>query len=176
MNKKIVYIILGVLFFILNAYFWSHYYIQAPIKKIEWQCVVCQGRVVPITGVPKKLTVVPNKPSETQKPTVVPSKEKYVWNERIERLYQSVRTMESGKGTNNNPVALHNQCKAKGMINEIGYLATPTYCFDDAEHQKLTFSRWIMKREKMTDAQLLCYWNTGTLVNSCRYSIIAEQI
>jgi hypothetical protein len=175
MNKNITIGVGVLLAFIFNGWFWHTHYLQSPIKTLEFQCMVCSGKVVPVTGIPKKPTVAPKKASESVKPTVVPSKD-YVWDKRIENLYRMIRTMESSNGTNTNPVALHNKCKAKGMINEIGYLATPDYCFDDVEHQKLTFSRWIMKREKMTDAQLMCLWNTGTIVNSCRYSIIAEQI
>lgn len=34
---------------VANGIFWSHFYVQPPIKRIEWQCIVCSGVVVPLT-------------------------------------------------------------------------------------------------------------------------------
>ncbi len=165
-NKRTWIAVAFILWSYLVAYFNANYYAQSPVK--EWQPIVIPRHT-------KKAIVVPVVKAQEIKPTPIEEKP-YIWTTRIENLYQKIRTMESGKGTNTNKDALHNKCKAKGQINEIGYLVTPDYCFMDEEHQKLTFSRWINKRINMTDEQLLCFWNTGIMQNSCSYSIYAEQI
>ena len=49
MNKNLIIIIMGSLTaFIGTAYFFSHHYFQSPIKRLEWQCMVCNGMVVPL--------------------------------------------------------------------------------------------------------------------------------
>lgn len=159
---------LAILFIVWSwgiAWFNSNYYTQSPVK--EWQPVIVP-RYKAVKKIVKKSTVAVNVAVVEEKP--------YIWNARIEKLYQKIRTLESGKGTNLNMEALHNKCRAKKMINEIGYLVTPDYCFMDEEHQKLTFSRWYAKHEQLTDNQFYCLWNTGTIQNSCSYSIQAEQI
>jgi hypothetical protein len=173
MNKNLTIVITASLIaFMATAYFFSHYYFAGPQISVKWPCFICRGIM---TSIPTQKPIEKQQVSKFATPTATPDTS-YVWNSRIEKLYQTIRIMESGKGTNSNPIALHNKCKAKNMRNQIGYLATPDYCFDNEEHEKLTFSRWIMKREKMTDNQILCYWNQGVVVSSCSYSIHAQQV
>lgn len=50
MKKNIAIILVAILLgTIANAYFWSHFYFQSPIKRLEWQCLLCKGVIVPLT-------------------------------------------------------------------------------------------------------------------------------
>ena len=86
-------------------------------------------------------------------------------------FFNTLRVKESGKGTNDNPVALHNYCKSKGMWNEIGYSPQNRFCFKDLEEAKLYVAYYVKKNcDSRTQAECECYWNTGVMSESCHYS------
>lgn len=61
---------------------------------------------------------------------------------RLNVLYHFVRHNESNGGTKGLAVT----CAKKGKINEIGYLLTPGYCFNNSTDQEVTFKKWMGER------------------------------
>lgn len=77
-----------------------------------------------------------------------------------------IRLKESSNGTNNNPNALHNICKAQGKSNEFGYGGMAMMiCFDSFEESVRVVDAWLTKR----DNENLCMYNTGKRDNNCEY-------
>ena len=73
---------------------------------------------------------------------------------------------ESSYGTNTNPNALHNICKAKGKSNEFGYGGMQMMiCFNSFEESVKRVDEWLDKQSDIT----LCYYNTGVKTNECSY-------
>lgn len=86
-------------------------------------------------------------------------------------FFDIIRRYESGNGTNDNPRALHNVCKAKGMSNEIGYSPQTKFCFGDLEESQLYVAYYVKKNcEAMPLANCLCLWNTGKATDRCAYA------
>jgi hypothetical protein len=74
--------------------------------------------------------------------------------------------LESGKGTNDNPEALHNYCKSKGETNEFGYGGMQSMiCFKTFQESVDRVSQWLDER----DAEMYCYYATGKRTNDCYY-------
>jgi hypothetical protein len=77
-----------------------------------------------------------------------------------------IRLKESSNGTNKNPNALHNICKAQGKSNEFGYGGMAMMiCFDSFEESVRVVDAWLTKR----DNEALCYYNLGTRTDKCDY-------
>lgn len=73
---------------------------------------------------------------------------------------------ETSKGTNKNPNALHNVCKAKGKTNEFGFGGMAhMWCFDSFQEAVTTIDEWLTKRDK----ESLCYYNVGVRTEDCTY-------
>lgn len=73
---------------------------------------------------------------------------------------------ETTYGTNTNPHALHNICKAQGKSNEFGYGGMAMMiCFDSFQEAVNTVDAWLTKRDK----ENLCYYNIGKRVSDCEY-------
>lgn len=77
-----------------------------------------------------------------------------------------IRLKESSNGTNKNPNALHNICKAQGKSNEFGYGGMAMMiCFDSFEESVRVVDEWLTKR----DNEALCYYNKGERLKDCEY-------
>lgn len=77
-----------------------------------------------------------------------------------------IRLKESSNGTNKNPNALHNICRAQGKSNEFGYGGMAMMiCFDSFEESVRVVDAWLTKR----DNEALCYYNLGTRTDKCDY-------
>ena len=77
-----------------------------------------------------------------------------------------IRLKESSNGTNKNPNALHNICKAQGKSNEFGYGGMAMMiCFDSFEESVRVVDEWLTKR----DNENLCYYNLGIRKDGCEY-------
>ncbi len=89
---------------------------------------------------------------------------------RLEKLYRIVHELESNGGTATK--GHHLDCKARGMVNEIGYNALNDYCFPDFHAQISKFMEYMggIIDKGYTDSQALCYYNTGKAVKLCQYS------
>lgn len=86
-------------------------------------------------------------------------------------FFDIVAMKESGNNTNDNPKALHNYCKAKGMYNAIGYSPSTKFCFKDEQEARLYVAYYVKKNcDGKTMEQCQCYWNIGKWLDSCPYS------
>lgn len=86
-------------------------------------------------------------------------------------FFDIIAVKESGNNKNDNPKALHNFCKAKGMYNAIGYSPTTKFCFKDEQEARLFVAYYVKKNcDGKTMESCQCYWNTGTWQDSCAYS------
>ncbi len=85
-------------------------------------------------------------------------------------FFDIVAVKESGNNENDNPRALHNICKAKGLYNAIGYSPNTKFCFKDEQEARLFMAYWVKKNcDGKTMAQCQCFYNTGTWVDTCPY-------
>lgn len=82
-----------------------------------------------------------------------------------------VHRKESSSGTNTNPQALHNRCKAQGKSNSYGYGGMQLMiCFDSHEQATARVARWFREhRESRTEAQTYCYYAYGRHMDTCDY-------
>lgn len=91
----------------------------------------------------------------------------------ISQIVEGIHHLESGRGTNNNPNALHNICKAQGKSNEYGYGGMRLkICFEDEKTAKARVTLWVVEHlEKFEGnvAMTMCYYNLGQKVNDCEY-------
>lgn len=97
------------------------------------------------------------------------------------RFIRRVRMLESSNGNNGNPEALHNICKARGKVNNVGYggmqgISGELFCFDSSEQEAAKLSEWYREhRAKMSEAQTYCTYNIGEAVSDCPYWEHAQQ-
>lgn len=85
-------------------------------------------------------------------------------------FFDLIAVKESGNNTNDNPRALHNICKAKGLYNAIGYSPDTKFCFKDEQEARLFMAYWVKKNcDGKTMAQCQCFYNLGTWVDTCPY-------
>ena len=86
-------------------------------------------------------------------------------------FFDIIVVKESGNNTNDNPKALHNFCKAKGMYNGIGYSPSTKFCFKDEQEARLYVAYYVKKN---CDGKSLeacqCFYNLGKWVEKCAYS------
>lgn len=86
-------------------------------------------------------------------------------------FFDIIAVKESGNNTNDNPRALHNICKAKGMYNAIGYSPTTKFCFKDEQEARLYVAYYVKKNcDGKTMEQCQCFYNLGKWVDTCPYS------
>lgn len=80
-------------------------------------------------------------------------------------LRRAIYQLESSSGTKGTDQG----CKAKGLVN--GYGLNPGSCYKSQEEVAGLVEHWIQRHidEGMTDAQLLCHYNTGTPSDDCEY-------
>jgi len=86
--------------------------------------------------------------------------------DNTEKIVDVIYRLESSGGRNDS-------CKKEGKFNGFGYgqYKGSYICFDSLEEVREKVKSWIEdKREKgMTDDELLCYYNTGKVLNDCEY-------
>jgi len=98
------------------------------------------------------------KKPETKEEIIAASK----YPEQIDHIWLK----ETSRGTNTNPNALHNICKAKGKSNEFGYGGMQNmWCFDSFEEAVRVVEQWLDKQT----AEALCYYNIGIKTSNCQY-------
>ncbi len=96
----------------------------------------------------------------------------------LEEVYEKIRIIESSKGADPNPAALHNHCKAIGKINEIGYDPASGFCFENEPAQKDKIYSWFAEKLAAGNTldEALCVYNTGAWQPMCRYSLKFHSI
>lgn len=84
-----------------------------------------------------------------------------------------VHYLESSNGTNTNPQALHNLCKAQGLSNEYGYGGMAMMvCFPDQATAEAKVRNWFRQRhftEGIAVENLYCFYNQGRITTDCAY-------
>ena len=89
-----------------------------------------------------------------------------VENSRHSKEIDTIWLLESGRGTNDNPQALHNYCKSKGETNEFGYGGMQEMiCFKTFQESVDRVSQWLDVRE----AEMYCMYATGSRNTNCSY-------
>ena len=84
---------------------------------------------------------------------------------------EKIRTLESGRGENSE--GHHKFCESIGKTNEFGFFAggNRKYCFDTFEESVEGVTDWL--RSELVEMPLdvaLCYYNKGSLMDTCKYS------
>jgi hypothetical protein len=94
--------------------------------------------------------------------------------EVIENMIHFIEGKESSFGENDNPRALHNICKAKGMSNNLGFGGmAKMLCYDSESEAETVVRGWLIQRwnEMNGDTKMiLCYYNQGVKVRNCSYA------
>lgn len=92
---------------------------------------------------------------------------------QVEKMLEYIHLAESSKGTNQNPQALHNLCKAQGKSNEYGYGGMQMrLCFTTHEQATARVHEWIEKhlqRFEGSEIKTLCYYRWGKEMTNCQY-------
>jgi len=167
MKKNTVIILVAItLGTIVNAYFWSHYYFQSPIKRLEWQCLLCKGQIVPLTPLP------PQKPLELPKtakivPTIAPVRtdKEIIMSKTNGAILWKVYGLESTWGKND-------LCKRDGTYNGFGYAQNYSVwsCFQSFEIVADKVDKWFTTKLKTYSlSESLCLYNTGNATKTCDY-------
>lgn len=79
----------------------------------------------------------------------------------------AIWTLESNRGNNRNPQALHNYCKSLGKSNELGYGGmAKKWCYDSFEQAVRVVDEWLDQRISKT----LCVYNEGVERSDCDYA------
>lgn len=88
-------------------------------------------------------------------------------------MLDGIHFLETNRGKNTNPNALHNLCKDKGMSNEYGYGGMQLkICFEDEKAAKARVTLWLVEKLEQFDGNVgktLCYYNLGKAVSTCKY-------
>jgi len=166
MKKNIIIGVAIALAFIFNGWFWHTHFIQSPIKKIEFQCVICKGRIIPDTTVPKKPIVVPLVKAKELKTTSTPlTEEQIVRRANYGDILWNIYMLETTRGKNDG-------CRREGKWGGFGVMSNGSpACYDTFKQAVERASYWYGKiREGNTLDESLCIWNLGTKVSSCHYS------
>lgn len=148
---------------------------QSPITVEFRSLVVIQQRETVVVDTNKMISPVPEmknagKEADIKPQTKATSKEELVKNSKYPEFIDHIWLRESGRGTNNNPVALHNKCKAKGMTNEFGFYPQGGWCWETFEQAVARLEKWRTQEAKsLTENQALCYYNSGVKTESCAY-------
>lgn len=89
----------------------------------------------------------------------------------IEKILDHIHMHESTNGTNNNPNALHNICKRKGLKNEYGYGGMAhKWCFeDDRGTVKKALINEYWDQFNGNAKMILCHYNIGGKHTDCDY-------
>jgi hypothetical protein len=168
-RSRKTWIAVGVITFLyVYAWFFSNYTLQGPVKRIEWQCVVCKrGEVKPKKTTQAQTKVVEAK-STTEKPEEKPKTEYEIvhsqkWGEVLWKIYQ----LETQRG-------LTDFCRTKGQYGGFGVMndKNKPHCYDTFTEATERASYWFEKLEPEKNLPgALCAWNTGTknLVNCFYY-------
>jgi hypothetical protein len=94
------------------------------------------------------------------------TKEEIVAASRHPEEIDHIWLKETSRGTNTNPNALHNICKAQGKSNEFGYGGMQNmWCYDSFEQSVRVVDAWLDKQT----AENLCYYNVGIKTSNCNY-------
>jgi hypothetical protein len=98
--------------------------------------------------------------------------EQIVSGSKYTKLIDYIWMSESSRGLNNLAEgALHLECRREGKTNEFGFAAGVSHCFGSFRESVTRLERWIDEnREGKTNEQLLCFYNTGYVLNSCTYT------
>lgn len=116
---------------------------------------------------PEIISPIPSSPSPT--PKREKSKEELVKSSMYPDFIDHIWFRESGRGTNKNPKALHNICKAKGMTNEFGYDPYSGYCFTSFSHAIRVMENWRISHRELSNNQALCLYNGAGKAEDCPY-------
>jgi hypothetical protein len=94
-------------------------------------------------------------------------------NSRHPKEINNIWVLESGKGTNENPGALHNYCKSKGETNEFGFGGMQSMmCFKTFQESVDRVSQWLDEQT----SEIYCYYSVGTRINDCDYAVKAGKL
>jgi hypothetical protein len=96
-----------------------------------------------------------------------------VLNTNILDLVDYIWKSESSRGTNKNPIALHNYCRSVGKVNEWGYAPHLKHCFDTFKEGKAFVTLWVAEHLEQYHGnvgQVLCMYNRGEKITNCEYS------
>lgn len=114
-------------------------------------------------------------PQIIEKPIEVVKTQEIIKTEFIDpsEIVDTIHLLESGRGTNNNPSALHNYCKAQGKSNEYGFGGMRLkHCFETETLAKARVTLWVVEHLKKFDgniARTLCFYNLGQNTTECEY-------
>lgn len=88
-------------------------------------------------------------------------------------LMYKIYRLESSAG-------LNDSCKAQGKINGYGYAQNVSSwkCFDSLEEVESLVDNWINehKAQGLTEDEILCHYNVGTITDNCAYALKAKTI
>lgn len=151
-------------------------FIQNPISVQFYSPIVIQDRSINMVDSKTKIispipTIIKEVQKKQPKPqTKIINKDDIVKSSKFAKFIDHIWVHESGRGTNSNPVALHNKCKAKGMTNEFGFYPQGGWCWESFEEGVARLEKWRVTEAKgLTDSQALCYYNQGVKTNDCAY-------
>lgn len=94
------------------------------------------------------------------------------FTKEVSDFLRRVHRKESSSGSNTNPDALHNICRAKGQSNEYGYGGmTMMICFPSDEIAKETVANWYKENRPLmaSEAMTYCYYALGSKHETCDY-------
>ena len=135
---------------------------------------------MPLTITPKKELISPlpkdkeASPSAKKKTSFVEQAyaEDTVWADTTteDEFIDDVWYLETNRGQNTNPGALHNICKAKNESNEYGMGGMQLMiCYPSHEYATARVRNWYRAHSELTEAQKYCVYNTGRAVENCEY-------
>lgn len=115
------------------------------------------NRIVVKAGVSPTPKALASAPSDVRGEEILPT---------AEELSEKIFALESSRGKND-------YCKTIGKVNGYGYRqnAKERVCFNFQEEVRGYVIDWIKehREEGMSDAELLCHYNQGTVSESCDY-------
>jgi hypothetical protein len=99
--------------------------------------------------------------------TPMPARVDTAEDDFIRRVHQ----LESSAGRSSNPDALHSRCKARGESNEYGYGGMANlWCYKTPQAAEERVRSWYRKHvERISEANIYCYYNLGLTTNDCDY-------
>jgi len=90
-------------------------------------------------------------------------------------IWKKIRYLESSGGK---PTGINKTCRAKGMVNSIGYAPGSDFCFKNEADEQKTLSDWFQdKFEKgYSENEAVCLWNTGVRMDDCAYYQLYQKL
>lgn len=99
-----------------------------------------------------------------QKVYAAETEQAYINSKLNSKLLNGIWALESSRG-------VHDGCRDKGLWNGFGYSQSTSVwnCFPDYKTVVDKVDSWITSHKDLTDAQLLCYYNSGYIQTWCQY-------